>query len=324
MMTYEEFMDYVKTNVASYLPEDITVIDVDIWQYVKNNDVAFDGLNIYALHSNISPNIYLNPFYDQYTNGRNLDEIMKEIAYTYVKNRNPKNNSFLENIHDLDNFDIVKDNIFPKLVNLEKNKSRLKDVPYTQVEDLAITYHIKVSMDSNSMSSLMIKNDRLSAYGISKEELHSLAMANMKRMFQPLFKTLYDATIDMVVKEIVKQRGLTQDEAREYAKDMMPNDMNGLYYLSNNCNTNGSIWIIDEETQKMIAEKVGGDYYIIPSSVHEILIVPKDYDITLEGYDINEMVEYVNTETVDADEVLSDHAYEYNVATHTFRACPIE
>ena len=76
MKNYQEFMDYVKENVADYLPEKFEQAEITVHQMVKNNDVMLDGLNIHDPDRNLSPNIYLNPLYEQYENGRDLDEIV--------------------------------------------------------------------------------------------------------------------------------------------------------------------------------------------------------------------------------------------------------
>lgn len=86
MKNYQEFMDYVKENVADYLPGKFEQAEITVHQMVKNNDVVLDGLNIHDPDSNLSPNIYLNPLYEQYENGRDLDEIVAEVADTYVEN----------------------------------------------------------------------------------------------------------------------------------------------------------------------------------------------------------------------------------------------
>lgn len=183
MKNYQEFIDYVKENVADYLPEKFEQAEITVHQMVKNNDVMLDGLNIHDPDSNLSPNIYLNPLYEQYENGRDLDEIVAEVADTYVENMGSAlTRDFQLNVEDIRNFEAVKDNIFPKLVNLEKNSSRLEHVPYTQKEDLAVTYHIKMTGDSRTLGSLMITDAMLEGYGVNKEELHALAMDNICRM----------------------------------------------------------------------------------------------------------------------------------------------
>ena len=269
MKNYQEFMDYVKENVADYLPEKFEQAEITVHQMVKNNDVMLDGLNIHDSDSNLSPNIYLNPLYEQYENGRDLDEIVAEVADTYVENMGSAlTRDFQLNVDDIRNFEAVKDNIFPKLVNLEKNSSRLEHVPYTQKEDLAVTYHIKMTGDSRTLGSLMITDAMLKGYGVNKEELHALAMDNMGRLFSPTFQSLQEMMIELFADEFSRREGMPLEEAKECAKEMVPTGGPELYCLSNECKINGAACIIDDNIQKMIAEKVGGDYFVLPSSVH--------------------------------------------------------
>ena len=109
MKNYQEFMDYVKENVADYLPEKFEQAEITVHQMVKNNDVMLDGLNIHDPDRNLSPNIYLNPLYEQYENGRDLDEIVAEVADIYVENMGSAlTRNFQLNVEDIRNFEAVK------------------------------------------------------------------------------------------------------------------------------------------------------------------------------------------------------------------------
>lgn len=241
----------------------------------------------------------------QYENGRDLDEIVAEIADTYVENMGSAlTRDFQLNVDDIRNFEVVKDNIFPKLVNLEKNSSRLEHVPYTQKEDLAVTYHIKMTGDSRTLGSLMITDAMLEGYGVNKEELHGLAMDNMGRLFPPTFQSLQEMMIELFADEFSRREGMPLEEAKECAKEMVPTGGPELYCLSNECKINGAACIIDDNIQKMIAEKVGGDYFVLPSSVHEVLIMPKSED--MDPKELRNMVQDVNATQVAEGEILSD------------------
>ena len=202
MKSYSEFMEYIKENVTDYLPERFEEAEISIQQVVKNNDVVLDGLSIRNPDSNISPNIYLNPLYEQYQKGRNLDELVSGIADTYIENMEPiENRTFQVQIEDIKNYEVVKGEIFPRLVNLEKNTTRLQNVPYMQREDLAITYHVKVSGNRDSIGSLMITNELMEVYGVTKEKLHTQAMENMERLSPPVFLPLGEMIVDVMTED---------------------------------------------------------------------------------------------------------------------------
>lgn len=320
MKSYSEFMEYIKENVTDYLPERFEEAEISIQQVVKNNDVVLDGLSIRNPDSNISPNIYLNPLYEQYQKGRNLDELVSGIADTYIENMEPiENRTFQVQIEDIKNYEVVKGEIFPRLVNLEKNTTRLQNVPYMQREDLAITYHVKVSGNRDSIGSLMITNELMEVYGVTKEKLHTQAMENMERLSPPVFLPLGEMIVDVMTEDFGRNEGVSQEEAKEYVKDMIPTGGPNVYCLTNQYKMNGAVGIMSESIQQMVADRVGGDYYVLPSSVHEVLIVPQSAGMDPE--ELTDMVNTVNEGCVMQDEILSDHVYQYDAKEHKLSLC---
>lgn len=323
MKSYSEFMEYIKENVTDYLPERYEDAEIIIRQVVKNNDMVLDGLMISSPDSHISPTIYLNPLYEQYKEEKDLDGIVSSIADTYIENIEPVvNRKFQAQLEDLGNYEIVKDYIFPKLVNLEKNSIRLQDAPYTQREDLAVTYNIKVAGDSHSMGSVMITNILMEEYGVTPEELHALAMENMERLSPPVCEPLENVMVEIAASQLSAQEGISFKEAKEHVREMLPPGETEIYCLSNESKINGAACIISEKVQEMVAEQVGGDYYVLPSSVHELMIVPKSLGMNLE--ELEEMVSNINAMCVREDEVLSNHVYQYDAKEHKFSRCVLE
>lgn len=320
MKSYSEFMEYIKENVTDYLPERFESAEIAIRQVVKNNDVVLDGLLISSPDSHISPTIYLNPLYEQYKEEKDLDGIVSNIADTYIENIEPVvNRGFQEKLEEIGNYETVKDYIFPKLVNLEKNSIRLQDAPYTQREDLAVTYNIKVTGDSHSMGSIMITNYLMEKYGVTPEELHMLAMENMERLSPSVCEPLENVMVEVSASQLSEQEGISFEEAKEHVREMLPPGETEIYCLSNESKLNGAVSIISENVQKMVAEQVGGDYYVLPSSVHELMIVPKSLGMNLG--ELEEMVSSVNAACVRDDEVLSNHVYQYDAKEHKFSRC---
>ena len=320
MKSYSEFMEYIKENVTDYLPEEFEKEEISIQQVVKNNDMVLDGLMIFSHGSHVSPAIYLNPLYEQYKEGKDLDEIVSNIADTYIENIEPVvNREFQAQLENLGNYEIVKDYIFPKLVNLEKNSIRLQDAPYTQREDLAVTYYIKVLGNSYSMSSLMITNFLMEKYGVTLEELHALAMENLEQLSPVVCVSLMDTAEEVIADGLSEREGLSDEEAREHAGEIISDGGMEMYYLSNEFKINGAVCIVNEKVQQMVADQVGGDYYILPSSVHEVIIVPKRMNISQR--ELTDMVNAVNAKLVLEDEYLSDNIYQYDAKEHKFSMC---
>ena len=213
------------------------------------------------------------------------------------------------------------DRIFEKILS-EKNTTRLQNVPYMQREDLAITYHVKVSGNRDSIGSLMITNELMEVYGVTKEKLHTQAMENMERLSPPVFLPLGEMIVDVMTEDFGRNEGVSQEEAKEYVKDMIPTGGPNVYCLTNQYKMNGAVGIMSESIQQMVADRVGGDYYVLPSSVHEVLIVPQSAGMDPE--ELTDMVNTVNEGCVMQDEILSDHVYQYDAKEHKLSFCTQE
>ncbi len=323
MKSYSEFKEYVKENVLDYMPEKFEKAQISIHPVVKNNDVVLDGLIIRNPDSNISPNIYLNPLYEQYQNGKDLDEIVSRAADIYIENIEPViDRSFEVRMDDLKNYEKIKEHIFPRVVNLEQNSKRLENTPYTRKEDLAVTYHIQVTNDSEGISSVAITDYLMGEYGVSVEELHTQAMDNVEKISPTIITPLKDMMVEMMAGDMAAGEGLSEEEAKEYVRDMLPDVGFELYCVTNESKINGAVNMFHENVQKMVADKLGGDFFVLPSSVHEVLVLSKDAD--MEPGELQNMVRSVNARCVSAEEFLSDRIYQYDAKAHKLSICAPE
>lgn len=312
LMNYEEFKSHIMEHVLDYFPEEYKTSNVSIERMVKNNDTVLDGLRILQEGSNIAPVVYLNRSFEMYQNGFDLDEIVEKIANNYMENMHP---DFGVNYETFTSYEAIKDNITCRLVNMESNAERLANAPTTQLSDLAVSYHVVVSQNNEGVASLLITNDLMERYGVSVDELHNQAITNMTDKNKPVFKPLADIMMETMLPDFAEEFGVGEEQAREMLGDMMPsNDGPDIYCLSNESKINGAATLVNPEVQEMIAEKVGGDYYILPSSIHECLIVPMGGNMTYQ--ELEAMVQEVNATQVQPEERLSDHVYQYDGKNH--------
>jgi hypothetical protein len=318
MKNYREFMDYVKEHVTDYLPEKYENMEIRIEQVVKNNDVVWDGLLIINPETQVSPNIYLNLFYEEYKEGKDLDTLVSRVADLYVENIEPEINTGTLT-EELSQYEKIKDNIYPRVSNLERNRKRLENIPYTAKEDLAVTYHIKVAENQEGIASVVITKPMLEQYGITTEELHNLAMGNMEHFAPTKFMPLREVMVELMAGDFANSEGISLEEARDYVRETLPMRGPELYCLTNEKKVNGAAYILNEDVQKMVAERVGGDYYVLPSSVHEVLILPKEEEVS--GGQLRDMVQSVNQNCLSPEEFLSDQVYEYDARTHNLSIC---
>lgn len=150
-------------------------------------------------------------------------------------------------------------------------------------------------------------------YGITLEELHDQAMQNMDNLQPYSFRGLNENIIDMFSKDIAREESMDLNEAREKAEQIMSHIPEVMFVLTNDTGMYGAAAILNDSIRQEIAEKVG-DFYVLPSSIHETLIVPKDAGMDLK--ELEQMVQDVNRAEVAPKEQLSDHVYEYDAKEH--------
>lgn len=309
-MNYEEFKFEVVEKIKEFLPKKYADADVSIKTVVKNNDQKLDGLMVKLQDSNIAPNIYLNQFYEQHEDGRPMYDILASIADIRVQH---------ETSHDFDvsrltDFDSVKNRITCHLVNAEQNAEYLEDKPYTMVDDLAVTYHIAIGKQEIGTMSAPITNKLMKGYGVDVEQLHKIAIENMDTLTPATFKSMTDTLIDLMMPEMMES-GMSEEEAKKMISSMYyfrPEAMP--YVLSNEDKLFGASVILNNKVMDTIKQKIGRDFYILPSSVHETLIVPKTEQTNLKELEC--IVMQVNITDAAPEEKLSDHVYVYNAKEH--------
>lgn len=287
-MKYYEFTETIKNEMRDRLDKSKKVI---INPVVKNNGTVYDGLIIIDPILNISPTIYLNPYYDKYLNGMSMEDIIEDIIETYYENK-PAEDFDISLFKD---WDKAKKRIVMKLINTKQNEELLEDVPSVPFYDLSIVFCVAVCDFMNEFATILIHNQHLSLWDITQEELYEIAMENTPKLLPYLFKNMEDILV-------------------EAADVNFPKEME-MYVLTNKTKINGAVAITYKGLLEEIAEKLDDNFYIIPSSIHEVLIIP--WKSVKEEYtlkDFAEMIEDVNETQLTDDEVLSNHVYFYNKA----------
>ena len=288
-MTYQEFKDYIYQEVASRYESCATV---HLSTFTKNNGVLLDGLVICSKGSHVSPNIYLNDYFDLMEKGETKESILRKIIASYEKAKNV-NDFDPEMLNDLS---LVKDKIIFRLINKNANAVLLEDVPFIPFLDLAVVFSIMVDISEENCGTILIHNNLLELWDVSVEELFEIAKTNTYEALRP------DCT---PINEYIP--GMVLDEDSNLLKDLLPTiDM---YVLSNSKRFHGAGVICYPTFIKEIADRLEKDLFIIPSSIHEVLVLPMSDGMQLS--EISELVRQVNATEVAPDEVLSNHAYYF-------------
>ena len=290
-MEYKEFVEYIKMN-AGYIAGEGGNITIN--HVIKNNGCEMDGLVNMEKGKDIAPTIYLDSFYELYTNGENIKNIIRQIEVIYEQNKN--NVTFDVNI--LKHFDTIKDKIVYKVVNYRSNDKLLEQVPHKRILDLAVVFYCLLDNEYGRSATALIYNNNLKNWNVTIDDVYKAALKNTPDLLHSKISSMA---------ALFEKCGVNVDGEEVDLKDYVPSDM---YVLTNESKLNGAACILYENVLYDFAQKLGADLYILPSSVHEVILLPKLS--MFEKDELVNMVKEVNTEGVAADEVLSDHVYEYN------------
>ena len=287
-MNYQEFLTDIRTQLAHRVGDNVTR---EIRSFLKNNGTSYDGLVLLRPECNISPAIYLMPYYHRYLQGISLEDIYNDILTT-CKQHEPKEDFDTTCFTD---FSRAGKQIVMRLVNFEQNKERLNDIPYFRYYDLAVIFYYLLHADREQQANILIHNHHLSLWGIDRDKLYALAKENTLRLLPP---------------QLIPMQMLAE-EMPDYHRYPFAKNMPPLYILTNEYRTNGATALLYDGLLFDIAELLKKDLLILPSSIHEILILGLDASDRQRLSHYNEMVQEVNASHLLDEEVLSDHVYCY-------------
>ena len=302
---FEEFKVAVVDGIREWLPEQFKTAHVSIQVITKNNDLKLTGLTIQSVESNIAPTIYLEDFYKKYQEGTEMPEILRLIAEVRVEHE-------IEGGFDasqITDFDKCQDKILPRLVGAEWNKDLLEKRPHVIIEDLAVTFYIDLGANEEGSMSVQIHNDLMNSWGVTVETLYELAVKNLSGSKVGTFRTINEVMAEIMLPNLIEEYG-DKETAEQMLKMMMPPE-DKMFVLSNRSGINGASILLDKQMMQTVIDRVGSDFYILPSSIHEVLVVPAD--VGMNPADLVAMVVEVNQTTVETSERLSNQIYTYSV-----------
>ncbi len=302
---------------------------VEVNHVIKNNSIELDGLTILKSGERITPNIYLNPYYERYLTGVSIKELADEIIQIYNRADKEEKDPFPICFE----FNEMKSCIIYRLVNYDKNRKLLQEVPHVYFMDLAITFHCLVKNNSQGIGTIRITNEHIKNWNIGIEDLKEIARINTPAIFPAVIQNMNDVILNILKNEMhvlptnddssscsascgafsqsTDQSGLSDEELFE----AMPEGAGryktkSMYVISNNKGINGASCLLYPDVIKNLAEELKSDLYLLPSSIHEIIAV--NAEDSMDKDTLREMVFDVNRTQVPEEDVLSDSVYFYS------------
>lgn len=284
-MSYDEFEQLL---VHEMKEDSADSTDVRVCEVRKNNGVRRRALVLRDSTDRPQPMQYLEDYYDMWETGVSIRHIVNLILQEREKMSGVYRklpSGFFQN------YDEVQKNLRCHLISEKKNREHLCEVPHLRWMDLAITCVYDLSVPDYPDCMIQIRNEHLQIWGISADQLMKDAMAataeHSEILFQPLVKIL--------------------EEDLRCGEGEVPETP--LYLLTNQSRMYGAVCIALPDVTNHIAQRLDSDYFIIPSSIHECLILPDDG--IYRTSELNRMVCDINQTNVEEQDVLSDHVYLY-------------
>ena len=292
MLSFQKFIEKVKTEIHLLCGDGYQIIMEPVPQ---NNGTEQTGIDIRKEQGEEMAHLCLDAYYEQYLAGMTVEEAARDIWDIF--------NSFEQSgVSEglLNDFEKVKNKVVFSLVNYGMNKERLESMPYVSYLDLAILFYVLLDRTENGERTAVITNKELAAWGTTKEELLRLARQNTPRLYMAEVNSLND-----VMKSFVKDK-----KSKDFFDEFIGEEESSLYVLSNRHNVKGAAVILYDGLLKEMSKVLGHDLLILPSSVHEVLVMA--YDKTMDFLSIRDMVEHINEVEVPVCDVLSNQIYRYN------------
>lgn len=296
-MEFENFKEMFVEDVKEKLDEKGIEAKLTTQEVRKIND-SYESLTVTPEGSNIGVNLNLEAFFNSTNNGAEYSDVVEKAVD--VVQEGIKNQPAID-VSALTDYNQMKDKLIMEIVSKENNKEMLENIPHKEMEDMAVVYRFELASDGDNHATVLATNQLIESMGVTPEQLHKDALENAPEIKPAVIKGMSEVMAEMMgmEHEEMEAMGLLVDDSEE-----------AMYVATTPDKNRGAGVMAYENFMDQAAERAGGDFFILPSSVHEILIVPDNGKMELG--DLQDMVREVNRTQVAPEEKLTDSVYHYD------------
>ncbi len=298
----ESILDFANLVESEIKKRHEAEVDTTVVVIPKNNGVKKTGIILRGKGESIAPTIFMEEFYKDYMKGLEMKEIIEQVWGVYEAEK--LDNTWI--VQAFQDKEYIKKKVVYRLLNKKKNLELLEDTPYMDFLDLAIVPYVEIALNNHTKGAVKVSNEHLSMWEITHDEIFQWAGKNTCRILPPkiytveeLLQQLFETSGDLYAGEVLDSMCQIGREER------FP-----MYVLTNYEKRFGAACMVYEDVLEMFAQQLNSDIYIIPSSIHELILLPRSAGMDKEY--IKDMVREVNATQVPKEEVLSDEVYLYS------------
>lgn len=280
---YTTEYDNFKTRLLNTLAMELgTEITVNTRKVKGSGSTRLEACSISIPGKKVSPVFYPSYYFERYCNGTPFREIIScvedSIRYT---------SDDIFDFEDVVDYREARGHIIPKLVNMKNNDELLEHVAHTTFLDLGVVFIYVIKVEGDEIISFTLTREQIAEWGQTVDAVFYDSIDNAKRLFPLSIESIEDVL------------GLNDDRLKST-----------FYVMSNTKRHYGAASMLYDHVLSDFAERIGESFSIIPSSVHEVLLVPDSLSIPAD--ELRDMLLDVNSSIVKEEERLSDNVYHYS------------
>ena len=348
MMNFKDFCDTVEKNVSHYLPSEFQGAKIQVQKNRKVNLGYKVGVSMCMPGQSVGPVVYLNPYYKEVslgekTMGQALEGIAMEGTDALRQLKNNEIGGF--DPSSITVWSAMKEKIYMSAVGLTRNEELLSNVPHREMGDIACTYRIHLKGPDGSDGTILVNNQMMDGFKVTEEQLFQTAVANTLEKTPPTLNRMSDVAASMMdpsrktgesserllsanmldldrlrdgqveeqnwwEKEPEQDKSDRNEDSYRESRGRSIDDDIPLYVLTTAAMTQGAAVVFVPNVLEQIQQKMPEGFFVLPSSIHEVMIVPKT--LGSDPRQLDEMISDINETQVDPEEQLSDLCHEYD------------
>ncbi len=309
-MIFDDFADELVEELRFYyINHNQKNVSVVMKEVKKNNDLTMHAVIINDRETAMIPSIYIDGIYLDYCRGMSIEACAEEVRNMYNQRVNTKLTISEE---FFSSFESVKDSIYPKLINHDRNAQMLETVPHAVLGDLAMIFRIYVrEFDGEGRAAVTVNKELADTWKVDSAQIYETAMNNLRNNGATSIRSLYSIASEIMLKS--KNYDADKDILQVHNDDTPQ-----MYVMTTRDRLNGAVGMVEDDKLSEFAEKLGTDLYILPSSVNEIILLPR-YDAMDDAEILLNVVKEVNAREVPAEDFLSDNVYTFSRSDRALR-----
>ena len=262
---------------------------------INSPDGMTDRLMVSVGESKMSMAFRLKEIFRDVNEGESMDRAVFKMVNTIEDNIDVVKTKESEVKDFVSDYEKVKDHTYLRLI--PGNSPVLSDTPHRMIEDMAlvVNIHLENFSDENGRSCVVVTKPLMDMYGINEAQLFADAERNSLAEEPLVFTPLCD-----MIRSLIESNEVPSPEEAGIVT----------YIATNKSGFHGASVLAYPEFAEKAAETIGGSFYMLPSSVHEFILIKDDGKPNAK--DLNKMVKNVNETVLEPRDLLSSQCYHYD------------